>query len=76
MICRASTGSFLRNSQAAGSDSGFRWSGPDGEPRVTCAYEARDGDAMLCHLLATHAMTLDAARRQLAAWIIGGKVAV
>jgi len=74
MTCRAMTGAFHRASQSYGSDASFRWSGPDGAQQVECRYEAKDAPGMLCHLLTTQAMTLDDARRQLAAW--SGKVAV
>ena len=65
MLCDRPTGPFLAEPQLAG-PTRYRWTGPDGRSQIPCGYEARDADAMLCHLLATHAMTLDLARRALA----------
>jgi len=70
MLCDRLTGHFLTEPQASG-PSRYRWTGPDGRPQIPCGYDARDVDAMLCHLLATHAMTLDLARRTLAQRIVG-----
>jgi hypothetical protein len=70
MLCDRPTGPFLA---ALGTDGRHRWTGPDGRPQVRCGYEARDADAMLCHLLATHELTLDKARRTVAQRIVGGK---
>ena len=63
MLCDRPTGPFVSE---PGPDSRPRWTGPDGEPKVTCGYAARDAQAMICHLLATHEMTLDKARRTVA----------
>ena len=60
MLCDRPTGPFLVDLCP---DSRHRWTGPDGRPPVKCGYEARDADAMICHLLATHELTLDKARR-------------
>ena len=62
MLCDRPTGHFLVEIQSYGPNR-HRWTGPDGEPKVPCGYVARDMDALLCHLLATHTMTLDKARR-------------
>ena len=70
MLCDRSTGPFLVE---VGLDSRHRWTGPDGRPPVRCGYEARDAEAMICHLLATHELTLDKARRMVAPRIVGGK---
>jgi hypothetical protein len=72
MLCNRPTGPFLAEPQSYG-PTRHRWTGPDGRPQIPCGYDARDVDAMLCHLLATHAMTLDLARRTLAQRIVGGK---
>ena len=72
MLCDRPTGPFLAEPQPAG-PTRYRWTGPDGRPQIPCGYDARDADAMLCHLLATHAMTLDLARRALAKRVVGGK---
>ena len=73
MLCDRPTGAFLSESWSYGADRRHRWTGPDGEPKVACGYQARDADAMICHLLATHEMALDRARRTVASWIGGGK---
>lgn len=72
MLCDRPTGPFLAEPQSYG-PTRHRWTGPDGQPKVACGYVAADQDAMLCHLLATHEMTLDKARRVLAQRIVGGK---
>jgi hypothetical protein len=56
-----------------GPDSRHRWTGPDGRPQVKCGYEARGPEAIICHLLATHELTLDKARQTVAQQIVGGK---
>lgn len=63
MLCDRPTGPFLVE---LGRDTRHRWTGPDGRPPVRCGYEARDSEAMLCHLMATHELTLDKARRTVA----------
>jgi hypothetical protein len=70
MLCDRLTGPFLVE---PGTETRHRWTGPDGRPQIPCGYDARDVDAMLCHLLATHAMTLELARRTLAQRDVGGK---
>ena len=72
MLCNRPTGHFLVEPQPSGPIR-YRWTGPDGEPKVLCGYVARDMDALLCHLLATHTMTLDKARRSVAQRIVGEK---
>ena len=62
LVCNRPTGPFLDEPQPSGPIR-HRWTGPDGAPKVLCRYVARDMDALLCHLLATHAMTLGEARR-------------
>ena len=71
MLCDRPTGPFRDEPQAYG-PTRHRWSGPDGEPKVPCGYTARDAEAMICHLLATHEYALDRARRTVASWIGGG----
>jgi hypothetical protein len=71
MLCDRRTGPFRDEPQAYG-PTRHLWTGPDGEPKVPCGYTARDADAMLCHLLVTHTMTLDQARRAVAQRIGGG----
>jgi hypothetical protein len=73
MLCDRPTGPFLAEPQSYGTDRRHRWTGPDGQPQVRCGYEARDADAMICHLLATHELALDKARRTVAQRIVGGK---
>ena len=72
MLCERPTGPFLAELQSYG-PTRHRWTGPDGEPKVPCGSTARDAEAMICHLLATHEMTLDKARRTVAQRIAGGK---
>jgi hypothetical protein len=64
-VCNRPTGPYLDEPQSSGPNR-HRWTGPDGEPKVPCGYMARDMDALLCHLLTTHTMTLDKARRSVA----------
>jgi hypothetical protein len=71
MFCERPTGPFLAEPQPYG-PTRHRWTGPDGRPQVRCGYEARDAEAMICHLLATHEYALDRARRTVASWIGGG----
>jgi hypothetical protein len=62
LVCTRPTGPYLAEPQSSGPHR-QHWTGPDGEPKVPCGYEAKDMDGLLCHLLATHEMTLEQARR-------------
>ena len=69
MMCDRLTGPYL--AELSNGPTRFRWTGPDGKPQVACGYVAGDADAMLCHYLTTHEMTLDKARHTLAQLIMG-----
>ena len=71
MLCDRATGPFLAEIQSYGATR-HRWTGPDGMPKVPCGYVARDVEAMICHLLTTHEMTLDKARLTVAQRIVSG----
>ena len=71
MLCHRPTGPFRDELQAYG-PTRHHWTGPDGEPKVACGYDAPTSDAMICHLLVTHEYALDRARRTVASWIGGG----
>lgn len=62
MICYRTTGGFVK---MLGEVSRLEWAGEFGTPRVTCNFRAVDEDGLLCHMMATHGLTLREARQEL-----------